>query len=214
MKYSNAQVGNGFVYADGNWVYPDLTGKWMIRGTAEDVDFGLIGYYQPTDGPQQAIEWWSLTNTADGLLNSARPPAGRAYNASMVNDAFTKQVYVRDHPMVYLEYQIKAFEGDKVRATVGVSMRTPEGEQVYIERNLKRTENFDLCPDSPYERCATNVTYFAPADGPLDVRALVLQTPRMTPERADSLRIAGVYIGSEIFGAGRVDLLIKSYSVQ
>lgn len=211
MKYSNAKVGDGFVYADGQWNYPDPAGKWLIRGTSEDESFGLrpVWWYLPK-GQVNGRDWWTLENTSAGLLSSASP-SENAYNGSFVNDAFTKQVYVKDSPVVYLDYEILAFSGNKARATVGVSMRYPDGTEFYVERNLRRTENFDLCAGY-FDRCASSVYYFPPADGPVDVRGLLLQI--MPAEKADSLRIAGVYIGSEIYGTGRVDLLIKSYRVQ
>lgn len=208
---SNAQVGDGFVYADGQWNYPDPSGKWLIRGTSENDDFALqpVWWYLPK-GQANGRDWWTLENTPAGLVSSASP-SEKAYNGSFVNDAFTKQVYVKDSPIVHLDYEILHFSGDKVRATVGVSLRFPDGSQFYIERNLKRTDNFDLC-EGYLDRCTREVYYFPPSFGPLDVRAMLLQV--LPAEKADSLRIAGVYIGSEIYGTGRVDLLIKSYKVQ
>lgn len=210
MKYSNAEVGDNFVYADGQWIFADPEGKWLIRGTSENDDFGPrpVWWYLPK-GQENGREWWKLEYTDKGLLNSASP-SEQAYNASMVNDAFTKAVYVKDHPVVYFDYELPVFTGEKVRATIGVSLRYPDGSEFYIERNLKRTDNFDSC-EGYLDRCTGAVFYFPPVDGPVDIRALLIQV--LPVEKADSLRIAGVYIGSEIYGTGRVDLLLKSYSV-
>ena len=209
-KLSNAEVGDSFVYADRQWQFPDPAGKWLIRGTSENDDFGLrpVWWYLPS-GQENGRDWWKLEYTDKGLLNSASP-SENAYNASFVNDAFTKAVYVKDHPVIYFDYELQVFSGDKVRATIGVSLRYPDGSEFYIERNLKRTDNFDLC-EGYLDRCTGAVFYFPPADGPVDIRALLLQV--LPVDKADSLRIAGVYIGSEIYGTGRVDLLLKSYSV-
>ena len=208
---SNARVGDGFVYADAQWNYPDPTGKWLIRGTSENDEFGLmpVWWYLPK-GQVNGRDWWTLTNTPQGLLSSAAP-SENAYNASFVNDAFVKNVYVKDKPIIYTDIEILAFTGDKVRATIGVSLRFPDDSQFYIERNIRRTDNFDLCPGI-FDRCAENSYYFPPAPGPLDVRALLLQV--LPAAKVDTMRIAGVYLGSEIYGTGRVDLLIKNYRVQ
>jgi len=207
---SNAKVGDGFVFADGQWNYPDPTGKWLIRGTSENDAFGLmpVWWYLPKGQPN-GRDWWTLTNTPQGLLSSASP-SENAYNGSFVNDAFITNVYVKDKPIVYFDYDILKFSGDRVRATIGISLRYPDGSQFYIERNIRRTDNFDLCSGF-FDRCAENSYYFPPAPGPMDVRALLLQV--LPTDKVDSLRIAGIYIGSEIYGTGQVDLLIKSYGV-
>lgn len=214
---SNAAVGSAMVYADGAWAYPDPTGKWMIRGTLEDDAFmpaKPVGWYLPADGPSNTRPWWTLTQTPAGLLNSASPPGGHEYSGSFVNDAFTRRVYVSARPVISLDYEITAFEGSKARATLGVSLRYPDGSEYYLERDIKLAGPWASCPNGAFNRCISNITYFPPASGPMDVRALLLQSPGMTPEKADAMSIAGVYIGSEIYGAGRVDILIKHYDVR
>lgn len=208
---SNAKVGDGFVYADGAWNFPDPKGKWLIRGTSENDDFGLMPmhWYLPK-GQDNGRDWWTLTDTPDGLLNSASPNES-AYNCSVINDAFTQTVRVADKPVVNFALTIPVFEGSKVRAMIGVSMRFPDGSSYYLERNIQRTDNFDLW-DGYLDRSTNAISYFPPSEGPLDVRAMLMHV--LPVEKVDSLTIAGVYIGSEIYGSGRVDVLLSDYFVE
>lgn len=207
---SNAKVGDPFVYADGDWKYPDHTAKWVIRGTSENDDFMPMPtrWYLPA-GQINGRDWWSVANTPAGVINHASPSEA-AYNGSFINDAFTQSVYVKDKPILDVDVDVTAFTGEKVRATVGISLRFPNGSEFYVERNIRRTDSFDLC-DGYLDRCQGYVYYFPPATGSIDVRALLL---KLLPEDVvDTMRIAGIYVGSEIYGKGTVDLLIKSYKV-
>jgi len=104
------------------------------------------------------------------------------------------------------------FTGSRARATVGVTLQDPAGSIYYVEQELEG--RFDLCANSEYDRCTGNITYFPPTTpGPIDIRALLLLAPNITAAYADSLKIVGVYVGSEIFDAGRVDLLVTDFHI-
>lgn len=220
---SNARVGDGWAYADADWNYPDPAGRWIVRGTCEDDAFApcvpVWWFYDSSN--QQGVPWWTLQNTSAGFLIHTAPPASNHYMASFPGDVWiksfpidvSKHVTLSQRPILNLDYSIPNFSGAKARATVGISMRLPDFTQVYVEQNLQRTESFALCADKQFDRCQGAVTYFPPGPFPIDIRALVLRTPGMTPAIADTIFIAGVYIGTECYGACSIDLLVKSYSV-
>jgi hypothetical protein len=212
---SNAKVGDGFIYADGEWkLSGEFGNKWVARGTTETPQFMPAGYYQPLGGISNVAPWWTLTNTNEGLLMRSKAPAGDFYNGSFVNDVMKQNVYVRNSPLVDVDIDVVTFKGIKARATIGITMVFPNGQSYYLERNIIRTDTFKLCFDEKYDRCIKYITYFPPASGSIDVRSLLLQSPGMSVVDVDSLRIIGVYIGSEIYGEGEVDLLIKKYEIR
>jgi hypothetical protein len=211
---SLAHVGDPFVYADGSWALPagqTNVGAWVVHGTIETPSFGPAGWDQDANGLQNAVAWWTDSNTQSGLLISASTPANGLYNASLINAGVVGAVYISQHPVIDITYSVIALSGI-ARATVGVSMTDPSGSPYFVEQEL--AGGFHLCGDPMYDRCTGNVTYFPPTTpGPIDIRALLLKSLNMTAAKADSLRIVGIYVGSEIFGAGQVDLLISNYSV-
>ena len=111
---------------------------------------------------------------------------GYRYNASLVNDAFTAPVRVSRFPIVnYVISQAPVTSGT-ARSLIGMSLLDGAGNGRYVEINLRRTNDFSaLCPQAPasYDRCDTGVSVFpptnpiAPANGPIDVRALLQHVP-------------------------------------
>ena len=45
------------------------------------------------------------------------------------------------------------------------------------------------------------------------VKELLSQIPLLNEAAINKMTVAGVYVGSEIFGPGQVDLLLKKYNV-
>jgi len=214
VEVSLAHVGDPFVYANGSWLLPagqTNVGAWVVHGTIETPAFGPAGWDQDSHGLQNAVSWWTDTNTPNGLQISASTPANGLYNASLINAGVVGEVFIRQQPVIDIAYSVTAMSG-RARATVGVSMVDPNGASQFVEQELEG--GFGLCIDRTYDRCTSNVVYFPPtAPGPIDVRALLLRSPNMTAAKADSLRIIGIYVGSEIFGSGQLDLLISNFSL-
>lgn len=233
---SNARIGDPFVFVNGSWKVIvsagtppvwDITHTWVIRGTLEDDAFMPavpVWWYGPSNGPGEPRSYWTLSTSPLGIRSTTNKTAENtppleinAYAGSFINDAFTKPACVKNHPIATVEYTILGFSGDKARATIGFSMSLPDGSHYFLEQNLIRTEQFRLCANKQFDRCeGTFLIYFPPNEnsGVVDIRALLLLAPGMTPEKADTMKIDGVYIGSEIYGIGTVDILIKSYKLE
>lgn len=168
---NNARIGDPFVYANGEWkiIVPDgapavwdLTHTWVVRGTLEDDQFMPLSpnWFGPSNGPGSPRQYWTLSSGPTGIRLATdkrvdNTPAGElnAHVGSFINDAFTKPVCVRNHPLVTVDYTILAFAGNKARATIGFAMSLPNGEVYFLEQNLVRTEQFRLCADQRFDRC-------------------------------------------------------------
>ena len=208
-----------FVYVDGNWqTTEDITGKWVVRGTTEDDAFmpAVPVWYGPSDGPTEPRTWWKLYTSTLGIhseVDKVNGPELNFYSGSFINDAFSVPVPVSKHPVVHIDYELQKFTGNKARATIGITLQFSNGTYYYLERNIKRTESFKLCPNVQYDRCTSNITYFPPSTGAIDVRSLLLQSSNLDSRLIDTMGIIGVYIGSEIYGQGSVHLLVKDYKI-
>jgi hypothetical protein len=222
---SLVHIGDQFVYADANWLLPTgqtNVGKWVVHGTIETPQFGPYSWDQDANGLQNTVPWWTDSNTQNGLLIITTPPANNLYNGSFLNGGVVGQVFIRQHPVVNLSYTILTFAGARARVVTGVSMQSVTGSPFFVEQELQG--GFNLCASSIFDRCYSdrsdglvNIVYFKPTgiSSPLvfDVRARLLESPGMTPALADSLQIIGVYVGSEIYGSGNVELLISHYDI-
>lgn len=229
---NNAGVGSPFVYVDNTWhtvpAEQSVYRKWVVRGTNEDADYSPLNpvWFTPSDGTTQPREWWTLWNAADGVhsdtdkrADNTLPIELAARSGAFLNDALNAPICVSKAPVITLDYKIIDAVGDTIRATVGIVMSDSNGEQFTIEQNLARSWRWNVCQDARYmaqfDRCLPTLWYFAPAPvpGPVDVQALVMATPGMTRIRSDSLKVTGVYIGSEIYGAGRVNWVLRGYRI-
>lgn len=202
---SLGHVGDPFVYADANWNLPagqSNVGAWVVHGTIE---------------------------TPQGLVITTSSPANGLYNGSFINVGVAGAVFIKQQPIVNITYAIQTFSGTRARATIGISMQYPNGQPYFLEQEL--LGGFDLCStllpfnlDATFDRCGIydidntyNIIYFSPKNtaSPLafDIRTKLLESPDMTPAKADSLQIIGVYVGSEIFGQGQVDLTIQDFNI-
>jgi hypothetical protein len=168
-----------------------------------------------------------LTQDAQGLHSHVTKTADNtspveivARSGSFINDALNSPICLNRNPVITLDYSITAAVGATIRAAVGIVMSDSNGDEFVIEQNLARSWRWNVCTDARYmaqwDRCEPTLWYAAPPaiPGPIDVLALVMQTPGMTAARADSLKITGVYIGSEIYGAGQIDMTISNYSMK
>lgn len=208
-----------FVFVDGSWKTDEsITGKWVVRGTTEDDAFMPANpvWYLPSNAKVQSREWWKLYTTDLGIHNEVDKVDGpelNFYSGSFINDALSVPFSVSKYPTVHVKYDLQKFEGSKARATIGMALTKADGSYYYLERNIKRTDSFKLCADVRYDRCTTNITYFPPSEGSIDIRDLLMRSSNLKPTEVDSMSLVGVYIGSEIYGQGSVHLLVTDYKI-
>lgn len=216
---STVDTQSPFVFVDGNWKTDEsITGKWVVRGTTEDDAFMPANpvWYLPSHAKVQARDWWKLYTTEQGIHNEVDKVDGpelNFYSGSFINDALSVPFSVSKYPTVHVKYVLQKFEGSKARATIGMALTKADGSYYYLERNIKRTDSFKLCTDVRYDRCTTNITYFPPSEGSIDIRDLLLKSSNLKPTEVDSMSLVGVYTGSEIYGQGSVHLLVTDYKI-
>ena len=216
---STVDTQSPFVFVDGNWKTDEsITGKWVVRGTTEDDAFMPANpvWYLPSHAKVQTRDWWKLYTTECGIHNEVDKVDGpelNFYSGSFINDALSVPFSVSKYPTVHVKYDLQKFEGSKSRATIGMALTKADGSYYYLERNIKRTDSFKLCTDVRYDRCTTNITYFPPSEGSIDIRDLLMRSSNLKPTEVDSMSLVGVYIGSEIYGQGSVHLLVTDYKI-
>lgn len=212
-------ITSSFAYADGNWqTGEDITNKWVIRGTTEDDVFLPANpvWYGPSNGPTQPRTWWKLYTDSVGIHSEVDKVDGlelNFYSGSFINDALAVPQPVSKRPILDVTYKLETFQGDKLRATIGATFLMPNGTYYYLERNIKRTDSFKLCKNLKYDRCVTNITYFPPSDGPMDLRSMLLQSPDLDQNTVDQMILVGVYMGSECYGVSHLHLVVTGYTI-
>ena len=228
---NNASVGSSFVYVDKTWqtvpTNQNIEGKWVVRGTTEDSAYMPKDpvWYTPSNGTTEQRNWWTLTSNSLGIHNIVNKDSNTsvfdqtAYSGSFINDALIDPICIKNSPNIFLDYSISGATGSKTRATVGIVLQDSVNSTLYIEQVLSRTDSWRICSDAKYsdqfDRCLPDIWYFPPSaiTNPIDVKSLVYRIPGMTANRADSMRIMGVYIGSEIYGLGKLNMTVSNYSI-